>query len=235
MFDGNRGTRDDENPPCINERYETAGNTSNLTIGGGMVPKDARSGAADVIAAAGMSDSRLGMALMRLHSEWSSASKPKRPSITVIETLAANLRKDDEQARVRYGPPNPKAARPPSVMSRAQAEAARWYSNELRLLAQRLKSRPAVMEALHTWAVIKGISPDTIGPAVHHWLDRTCRACNGLGFKRVHGQPALSARPCRDCNGGEVRRPEGATRVLNYLDDSLQKGRESLKKRLTTR
>ena len=56
----------------IEEQYSQATTTSNL-----RVEADKRS-AADVLIASGMSNSRLGAALMRLHTEYSSDSVPRR-------------------------------------------------------------------------------------------------------------------------------------------------------------
>jgi hypothetical protein len=56
--------------PGVDEVYQVAGNTSNLTV------EADRRGAGDVLIAAGWSPSRLGMALLRLHSAWD-AHKPR--------------------------------------------------------------------------------------------------------------------------------------------------------------
>ena len=77
--------------PTIDETYSRAGNTSNLTV------EADRRGAGDVLIAAGMvglSPSKsLGMALMRLHSEYDSAAR-LRDGATAIDValLAARLR-----------------------------------------------------------------------------------------------------------------------------------------------
>lgn len=77
--------------PTIDETYSRAGNTSDLTV-----DPEAR-GAADVLIAAGMvglSPSKsLGMALMRLHSEYDGAAR-LRDGATAIDValLAARLR-----------------------------------------------------------------------------------------------------------------------------------------------
>lgn len=53
----------------VEETYQVAGNTSNLTV------EADRRGAGDVLIAAGWSPSRLGMALLRMHSEWDGSSR----------------------------------------------------------------------------------------------------------------------------------------------------------------
>lgn len=55
---------DTQDRPGIRERYETAGNTSNLAV------ESHRGGAGDVLIAAGWSPATLGGAIMRMHSEF---------------------------------------------------------------------------------------------------------------------------------------------------------------------
>lgn len=61
----------DTTKPTVDERYTRASNSRNLTV------KEIHSGDADVLIAAGWSKSRIGAALLRLHSEWDSAEKPR--------------------------------------------------------------------------------------------------------------------------------------------------------------
>ena len=197
----------------VDELYETATNTSSMLV------QEHRSGAADVIIAAGWSESRVGMALLRLHSEWDGAAKPRRLTDDAIRALAATM---------------PDAKGKPS-MSKAMAEAAIWYARELRLLAQSLKSRPAVLAQLHAWALLKGIHADNVGPALLHWMAPTCVVCDGHGFLKVADQPALSANRCYRCKHGALGKeplPKGAARVQDHMDYCCQVARESLKKRL---
>jgi hypothetical protein len=200
--------------PTVDERYQSATGTSNLRV-------DTRDGApitsADVILAAGMSDSRLGMALLRLHSEYDSAAKPRKLNPAQIKALSLTMK--DAKGR-------------PDIM-RARREAAAWYASELRLLAQSLKSRGAVLEQMMLWATMKGIPGDAVSAALHYWLNSVCGDCGGLGFLKVPEQPALSARRCSCCHGnGVVERPEGTTRLLNHIDYLLQQARNSLGRRL---
>ncbi|HYD75753.1 MAG TPA: hypothetical protein VEB23_04975 [Ramlibacter sp.] len=197
--------------PGIEEQYQTAGNTSDLTV-------DAeRRGAGDVLIAAGWSDSRMGMALLRLHSEWDAAAKPRRMTDAQVRQLAATI----PDAR---GKPN---------MSRARSEAIVWYARELRLLATSLKSRSGVLQQIHAWALLKGISADYVGPALFHWLSPVCPVCDGHGLRKVPDQPALSGKRCHACGGsGKSARPEGSTRIQNHLDYCVTVARHSLKARL---
>lgn len=231
--------------PGIEESYQGAIGTSDLTVGGGMVPKDRATGSGDVIAAGGMAGAfvegdpakvyaarRVGMALIRLRGEWESAAKPRRMGRQQLEAVVAHIRaqdaKDKESAKARRVP----YASPGPAQARAQAEADKWYANELRLLAIGLKSRPTVWLEISHWMRDKKVEPATIAAALHYWLDSTCPKCDGHGLKRVPGQPALSARQCLECDGGQRRRPEGVGAALNYLDDCVQKARTAIKKRL---
>ena len=192
-----------------------------------------KGGPADVMIAAGWSDSRVGMALLRLHSEWDGSAKPKRATEPMIAAMAERLKAGDEQERTRWGPPNPRAPKPGNAMVRARSESVAWYRKELRLLAQSLKSRAIVLEQLTHWAILRGIDPLVVGPALHHWLAPTCAACDGHGRRKIPDAPALSAKQCHACQGtGNAHAPEGSGRVLTHIDYVVQVARQSLKKRL---
>jgi hypothetical protein len=247
-----------DSPPTVDELYEAAALTSDLTTGGGMVPVDPSIGkAAEVLGAAGMAaapfyrrpagaDSvesderqqtyfarRTGMALLRLATEWQAATKPRRPRLPTVEELAATM--PQAVLRIESG----RSVRGPDLagatirLARIITDSRGWYQNELRLLAVRLKSRAYVLEQVNFWAIPKGIRPDTVAEAVLYWLSPTCPTCSGHGFMKEPDKPVLSVRQCKDCHGtGNAPRPNGAGEVLNYLDEAVQKGRESLRKRL---
>lgn len=213
--------------PGVQEQYETAGNASNLAV------EAEKRTPADVLIAAGWSPSRLGLALLRLHSEWSSAAKPKRATAEAVEALTAQIKRDDAKAqevamalRKPYTHPGPAAAR-------ARAEADRWFTNELRLLALSLKSRAQVWDGLAPWAEGRGHSPEVVAAALLHWLHPACPACDGLGLRKVPNAPALSARQCSKCGGsGHRPHPEGAGRVLGHMDYCVSVARASMTQRL---
>jgi hypothetical protein len=207
---------DTQERPDVIEKYECATSTSNLRIntrdGSPVTP-------ADVILAAGMSDSRLGMMLLRLHSEWDSSAKPRKVTPEGIKALSLAIR--DAQGR--------------PDMQRARREAAAWYASELRLLAQSLKSRAGVIEQLTLWGAMKGIGGDTVSAAVHYWLNSVCGDCGGHGFHKSEGHPSLSSRRCGTCHGtGVLDRPkmDGTVKLLDHIDYALQMARNSLKRRL---
>jgi hypothetical protein len=213
--------------PGIEERYQTANNTSNLTV------KAEAGGAGDVLIAAGWSDSRIGMALLRLHSEWDSAAKPPRVSEAGIKALAERFKVDEAKARESAKRTGKAYTSQGSPMSRARSEAIVWYARELRLLANGLKSRGPVLAQIHAWALLKGLHADDVGPALFHWLSPTCPVCDGHGMRKVPDQPALSAKQCHACNGtGHRHRPAGAAIIQNWMEDCVNKARQSLKKRL---
>lgn len=195
----------------IEERYEAACTTSTLKV------QAERGGPGDLLIAAGWSEQRTGMALLRLHSEWTGAAKPHRLGPAQIATLA--VRYCD-----KHGVPN----RP-----KAQAEAARWYSNELTLLALSLKSRPTVWAQLLPWAQAKGIPEDQVAQALFHWLSPSCGRCGGHGLLKAPDAPALSAKQCRACNGtGTKMIPDGGGRVLGHISYCVSQARTSIAGRL---
>lgn len=212
----------------VDEQYQTASNTSNLKV------ESDRRGAGDVIIAAGWSPSRVGMALLRLHSEWDSAVKPRKPGRAAIDAKVAQYKAEDAVARSRCHKPNCEICAPArSPIDRAQAYFDQEMASDLRLLAVSLKARPIVWEQIGHWVALKGIAPSVAAEALLHWLNPVCPACDGLKLKKVPNSPALSARQCSKCHGtGERTRPADSTKVLNYIDDCCQKARQSLKSRL---
>jgi hypothetical protein len=226
---------DGDNPerPSIEEMYESATNTSSLKH-----YADRRS-AADVLRDVAMSASELGSALRWLLSEWSAAAKPKRAAEDQVKAIADRLRREDAQARMRWGPPDPGAQRPGDVMTRARAEAAKWHRNELRILASRLKSRQAVWEKLSPWLAQEGIEPRAAAAVLLHWLDPKCPLCHGQKWQAIHGTPGLSSRTCPPpanggCGGtGEARVPHGqdGRKLENHLDQCAHLSTHTLKTR----
>jgi hypothetical protein len=216
--------QDTANRPDTTEQYQTATNTSNLKVDVN------RRGAADVMISAGWSSSRLGMALLRLHSEWDSAAKPRRPAEAQISAIAERLKRDDERDRLNS---RPLSSRTPWLRARAEADA--WYANELRILAVSLRSRAAVWEQLGIWSQHKGISPETVAEALLHWLDPTCPVCEGHGFKKVPGQPSLSARRCEHdrCAGGRLMPSFRCFVVLDHIENCTVAARTSLRRNLS--
>ena len=217
----------------VDERYEAASNTSDMTIGGGMIPKDYKAGPGDVVAAAGMaasSPARLGLAILRLHTEFTSAPIPKRKPLPTAAEIAAKLPlvvlevKDGRSVR---GPDNAKAAR---LLGELKTEAVKWRANELRLIATRLHGRNEVLTGLIAWGATKGIPAETVAASLYWWLSHTCPVCEGHGIRHLEHQ---GARQCGECYGtGETRRPEGSGPVLNHVDYALGMARGSLRKRL---
>lgn len=215
--------------PGIDEIYITANNSSNLRLN--LDPDSPRS-AADVMVAAGWSQSRVGMALLRLHSEWTACAKPRRQGRAAIEAIAATIREDDARAKAEARRRGAPCKTMPSPTLRAQALADRWYVSELRLLAVGLKSRHDVWAQMEIHGKITNTPADVVAAALLHWLSPTCPLCDGHGLRKVPDQPALSARQCHKCHGsGHLPHPSGSARVLSYIDECCQKARQSMKKR----
>lgn len=201
---------------CVEEEYTSAGNTSDLRVQG-----DRRSDA-DVLIAAGMNPSRVGMALLRLHSEWDKAEKPRRPSPGAIAAVAATM---------------PRALKESERVCAARRQAQDWYMAEMAKLVNKLKSLPAVRSQLTSYVPKWGIVEASVKvPAIiAYWLDQTCPHCHGLKYQAIPGAPTLSNRACKACGGtGVAPIPHGqeGRRVANYMDDCVQKARTAIRQRL---
>ena len=131
---------DQQEKPNVEERYTSAANTNNL-----VVVAD-KGGPGDVIIAAGWSRSRLGAALLRLHSEWDGAQKPIRPRPEDVKRLADRL--EMEFDRDQQGE-KPRRSR---FEAEAHRMAAEWNRHELGLLFGQLKTLTGVRPGLTEWA-----------------------------------------------------------------------------------
>ncbi len=217
---------DEKNPPpTVEERYGAATNASNLKV------EARRQLPADLLIAAGWSPSRLGAALLRLHSEWDGAEKPPRPQLTKerLERIAADL------PRLEVG--NSKDV---LDIKRARHQAHEWHMHELKILFQKLKTMPEVRQQLSLWAHERGIEePEEMAARVlSWWLDHICLTCGGHGRELFSGSPVLSKRKCRDCNGtGSKVRPSGmgSRDMLDHIDRCLIAARVSIRQRLHPR
>lgn len=223
-------------PPDVEERYNNATNTSNLKV------DPERRLPADMLIAMGWSPSRLGAALMRLHSEWDGAEKPRRPSKERIDLIAYSL------PRIKNGERKDKDGKMVDNMvldiKAAKNQAHAWYMHELKILFQKLKTMPAVRQQLLLWAQQRQVSePDShVGEVLSWWLDHTCPVCEGRGNELIPGTPMKSHRKCRECHGsGETPIPESeedpqyrleSRTMLRHIDDCIATARNALKQRL---
>lgn len=201
--------------PGIEERYLVAGNASDLSV------KPEQPGHVDLLIASGWSQSRIGAAALRLHSEWSAASLPKRMDRELVDRIALKL-------PLRNGKPDRAAA---------QATAERWHAAELRRVYAGLHGLAGVREQLVQQALLRGMeSPSLLAAAVlYHWLDPVCPVCHGRKFALASGAAALSAKACSACHGAGRTDPPGGQDgrwLLNYLDRCVAVARGSIKKRL---
>ena len=109
---------------------------------------------------------------------------------------------------------------------------------DARLLYGSLKTLPKVIDAVGQWAARKGYTGpyELAGAAVAYWLNDTCHACNGRGRELMPNasRPTLG-NICRACGGNGRRRPpagEAGKDVLRLMDESVERARWSIKKRL---
>lgn len=210
----------------VEEAYTTAGNSSNLRH------DPDRPGSVDILIAAGLSDSRLGMALLRLHSEWDKAEKPRKPTPAAVNALAAVM---PSTVRLDGGGVSILTKSQRHEMARHRAQT--WYLGEMATLVGKLRSLAGVRHALVSYVPLWGIEDAVtkVPSIVAYWLDQTCTHCHGLKFLPAPGAPALSTKACRACDGtGVARVPHGSDgrRIANYIDDCVSRARDSLRKKL---
>lgn len=134
---------DTQERPCIEEQYEVASNTSDLSV------STHQRGAVDIIVAVAWSDIRLGGALLRLHSQWESSEKPsKRIPRAVKQFLALGLKPDEAEESHQH----------------EKSLFERWHMHEWERLLDELKELPTVRTQVQVQAMKwgMGVSPDPI-------------------------------------------------------------------------
>lgn len=213
MLDGNT-----EDRPTIRESYASAISTGNTRL------QPHRTTQADLIAAAGMNPNRMGMALMRLSSEWNSGAVPKPTNAPDVKELARQIAEHRFREWVQSQPPmtrerieelHAQNAIHSEDMRLAHEEArvlaARsvdWNLEENKLRFQRLKTLGTVRAGLAYWVHEKGWEggEHLVAAVLRHYLSPNCPACNGSGLQMVPGTLGREAKKrCRKCENNEVR------------------------------
>lgn len=211
---------DQKDRPSTEERYSSATHATNLVV------SEIRSGAADLLIAAGWSPSRLGASLMRLVSEWDGAEKPRPLHDRAIKLLA-------EQLGSANGRPKPDN----HDHRAAKEQAAAWFLHENKILMGKLKTLGDVREQLRLRAEHRNMAEplEKAMAALMWWLDSGCHACHGRRWEVIPGTPTLSDRACPVCRAtGERPKPHGfeTMALLGYMDDCVNAARVSMRKRL---
>lgn len=215
--------------PGIEESYEVAINTSDLSL------VEHRRGAADILIAAAWSESRLGGALLRLHSEWNACEKPIKPSKEAVKALTGTFQRAlPGDVQLAEG-----EKRQPLTAAQASQYVSTWYAHELALVLQKLKELPAVRAQVTLVAAKWGMeAAETKAAAVlRYWLEMNCTTCHGRKFRQIPGTPSLSNKACSACGGSGVAQvPHGqeGRKLANHLDACVHRARQGIRNRLRT-
>jgi hypothetical protein len=217
MFDNSSRT-DDEDKPGIEERYTVATNTSNLRL-------DVREGSpqrsADIIIAAGWNQSRIGGALLRLHTEFDGIERRRKAAT-----------KDDF---LPIGPSN-------RDQRKAAARLARQANDEaMGKQLEGLRSLPDVFQQM-TLQLVKWRVQDAEAKAIDvllWWLAQACPECGGTKFKVAEGTGRHTGKVCQACLGtGKREMPHARThlqedkRLANFMDQCVERARAAIGRRL---
>jgi Zn finger protein HypA/HybF involved in hydrogenase expression len=194
----------------IEEMYTSAMTSSNLRV------EADRPGDADVIIASGWNQSRIGGALLRLHTEWDSSEKPRMAAPE--QFLSVGKTTKEQRAH---------AAR--------QAHALNLH--EMGLLLGKLKALPDVRLQM-TLQLLKWGSQDAeqkSAEIIRWWLSQACPACGGTKFQVVEGTNRHGSKACKVCAGtGKRAIPHGqeGRRAANWMDQCVERARASIQRRL---
>lgn len=224
---------EDTTKPTLDEKYTSARNSRDLTVG----PSELPNRDSDVLAAAAWTQSRVGHALMRLHSEWDAAEKPAKPTPGQIKALVGTyqqlpagldpkIQERDEDNRLK-----------PLSHALAKIYAEAWYRHEVGLLLGKLKTLPAVRSEIAAQAATWGWEdPRTQSAEVlRWWLDQTCHACGGTKWEIASGTNRQSSKACRVCHGaGVTNAPHGqhGKKLANWMDEGVNIARRRIRKAL---
>ena len=208
-----------EDRKTIDESYATAISSSDLRC---ETREDAPRSDSDVLIASGWSRSRIGGALLRLHTEFDRAEKPRLMGAQDFQRQAEG--------------DCPRGCQK-SIKARAQEIADTHNRQQAKLLAGKLKTLPEARQQLviqlTAWKVER---PDDMASAVlGWWLHKTCSSCHGRKFDVIAGTARLSNKVCKVCHGtGEARVPHGEAgrRLVNFMDICVDQARHSIRNHL---
>jgi hypothetical protein len=194
----------------VEEAYMSASTSSDLRV------EAERSGDADVIIAAGWSQSRVGGALLRLHTEFDSSEKSR-------------------MATAEQFTPAGKTTREQRAHAARQAHA--FNLHETGLLLAKLKSLPDVRIQTSLQLVKWGVADAEHKSVqiIRWWLQQSCPTCNGTKFQVVPGTHRHNGKACPACAGTGLREiPNGqeGRRVANWMDQCVERARASIGRRL---
>lgn len=212
----------------VEERFLNATHSRNLRH---YRLDDNRTGDTDYLLAAAMSRNTFGMSLLRLVGEWGSSERsgyyvPNPPSRSQVAARAAELAGEIKKPTRQ-------------MFDQARRELEFFHRGQMLSLMAGLKSLPAVRLHLliHAELELTPNAEELMSQVLLHWLHPACPVCCGRKFKLAEDQESLTSETCDRCRGSGHRDvPMGAAGqgLLNYMDDCLNRARESLKKRLAT-
>lgn len=196
--------------PDIEERYMSACTASNLRV------EADRPSAADIIIAAGWSQSRIGGALLRLHTEYDAS---ERLRLATADQFLPEGKTTKEQR------------------GRAAHDAHVFNLHEAGLLLGKLKTLPVVREQITLQMVKWKIAePQEKGIQVlRWWLAQTCPTCRGTKFQCVPGTDRQSGKACAKCRGTGLREvpcEQEGRKLANFLDQCVARARLEIARRL---
>lgn len=209
----------------IEEQYTSAMVSSNLRV------EADRAGDADVIICAGWNQSRIGGALLRLHTEYDSSEKPRMA--TVDQFMPALM--EEAVAKAKDGKLSKEEKR--LVKVAAHQQALKFNQNQLALFLERLKALPDVRTQASLQMLKWGMT-DVETKAVEiirWWLHQICPTCDGTKFQVVEGTHRHNGKACPTCHGsGKSLLPceQEGRRVAGWLDQCVERARASIGRRL---
>lgn len=196
----------------VDEQYTSAIASTNLRV------EADRPGDADVIIAAGWSQSRIGSAMLTLLNEWDSRSKPRLfqadEFLSVLKTGTAKERRVRAQAM-------------------AHAHNQKLLAGVFDQLRTLRTVRFLVESQLIQWRVVD--ADMKASSIIRWWLAQACPVCHGTKRPTVEGTNRHGSRICGPCQGTGLRPipfEEEGKRTANWMDQCVGRAKSMIGSRL---
>jgi hypothetical protein len=184
----------------IDEAYQSAVASSNLRVGNDhTLPTPG-----DMVAAAGMNKHRMGLALLRLQTEWAKSARPRPPTPDDIGRLSRTYKTETERphagkVKIELGD----AVEYILPLRQAKRERWAWHEQEMQRAFGALRTLPWVRDGILARARLDGWGCDSraVAEVLLWWLNPKCETCEGHKEDVVAGTGRTNGKVCHACKG----------------------------------
>jgi hypothetical protein len=218
----------------IDEAYQGAVSSSNLRVGNDhTLPTPG-----DMVAAAGMNKHRMGLALLRLQTEWAKSARPLPPTPEDIGRLARTYKTETERPHAG----KVKVTRGDQIeyilpLRHAKRERWGWHEQETLFALSALRTLPWVRDGMLARARDDGwdVNAQAVAEVLLWWLNPKCPTCQGHKEDVVIGTGRTNGRVCHACKGtglanqGDPPLGRRGQMLAKYIRGCLEAARSELR------